>query len=119
MKAKASKTNQSDIHSVSKKKDALQGYPLYPSSEDIFNNSKAEIELEIDPEDISKNKNPNDISDSNNEKDFLSDVSGGDLDFPDTELDDAQKNAGIEDEENSLYSIGGDDHNNLDENQGE
>jgi hypothetical protein len=28
-----------------------------------------------------------------------------------TELDDEQENNGSEDEENNLYSIGGDDHN--------
>jgi hypothetical protein len=30
-------------------------------------------------------------------------------------LDDAQENIGSEDEENNYYSLGGDDHENLDE----
>jgi hypothetical protein len=34
-------------------------------------------------------------------------------------LDDELDIAGNEDEENSHYSIGGDDHNNLDENTGD
>ena len=40
---------------------------------------------------------------------------GSDLDIPGSELDDEQENAGNEDEENNYYSLGGDDHNDLDE----
>jgi hypothetical protein len=53
-----------------------------------------------------------------NEKDFEDDVSGSDLDIPCSELDDEQENIGREDEENNHYSIGGDDHNNLEEDNG-
>jgi hypothetical protein len=41
------------------------------------------------------------------------------LDIPGSELDDAAESTGSEDEENNSYSIGGDDHNNLEENKGE
>jgi hypothetical protein len=41
----------------------------------------------------------------------------GDLDIPGSELDDADENIGEEDEENNFYSLGGDDHNNLEEEQ--
>jgi len=34
-------------------------------------------------------------------------------------LDDEQENVGNEDEENNYYSIGGDNHNNLDEDKDE
>ena len=54
-----------------------------------------------------------------NEKNFEEDVSGGDLDIPGSELDDEQENSGNEDEENNHYSIGGDNHSNLDENAGD
>jgi hypothetical protein len=37
------------------------------------------------------------------------------LDIPGSELDDADENIGEEDEENNFYSIGGDDHNDLEE----
>jgi hypothetical protein len=37
------------------------------------------------------------------------------LDVPGAELDDAEEVNGEEDEENNYYSLGGDDHNNLDE----
>jgi len=40
-----------------------------------------------------------------------------DLDIPGSELDDQQENIGSEDEENNYYSIGGDDHIDLDEEQ--
>ena len=91
---------------------------LYPPSEDIYNQFKKEIE--IDPEDISKKKAPVEINNVRelNEKDFEEDVSGADLDIPGSELDDELENSGSEDEENNHYGIGGDNHSNLDENDG-
>ncbi len=82
-----------------KKKIILPGYPTYPDSEDIYNQAKEE--KEIDPEEISK---------------FKEDVSDDELDIPGSELDDKQEEIGNEDEENNYYSLGGDDHDNLEEN---
>ncbi len=80
-----------------------EGYPLYPPSEDIYN--RAEKEEDIDPENPSMLKAPNEKDpDSNNEKDFSDDVSGDDLDVPGSELDDEQEKIGSEDEENNYYS---------------
>lgn len=95
----------------------LEGYPYYPANEDIY--SKYTEETEINPENIIVKKTPNDTSEGMNEKSFLQDVSGSDLDIPGSELDDAQENIGSEDEENNYYSLGGDDQNKLEENQGE
>lgn len=81
------------------KKIILPGYPTYPDSEDIYNQAKEE--KEIDPEEISK---------------FKEDVSDAELDIPGAELDDKQEEIGSEDEENNYYSLGGDDHDNLEEN---
>ena len=53
-----------------------------------------------------------------NEKDFNEDETGSDLDVPGTELDDDNENIGSEDEENNYYSLGGDNHNDLDEAKG-
>lgn len=39
------------------------------------------------------------------------------FDVPGSELDDEQEEIGSEDEENNYYSIGGDDHLDLDEEQ--
>jgi hypothetical protein len=96
-----------------------KGYPLYPDGEDIYN--KFHKDENLDPEDISKNKESKkpDKLGINNEKDFNDDVSGSDLDIPGSELDEEQENIGSEDEENHYYSLGGDDHNDLDEDKGE
>ena len=90
-------------------------YLLYPPSEDIYCQSKNESD--IDPEDITRLKEANDEDaiGINNEKDFTEDVSGNDLDIPGSELDDEQENIGSEDEENNHYSLGGDNHNDLEE----
>jgi len=92
------------------------GYPHYPPSEDIYQQGKKE--MDINPEDLSKRKTPNETKGSLNEKDFEDDMSGNDLDVPGSELDDQQESIGSEDEENNYYSLGGDNHNNLEEDNG-
>ena len=91
------------------------GYPLYPVNEDIYN--KSQEEQNVNPEDISKHKEPNesDNSELTNEKDFAEHEFGSDLGVPGAELDDEEEAIGSEDEENNYYSLGGDDHNDLDE----
>jgi hypothetical protein len=97
-----------------KKEDAeLPGYPIYPSSEDVY--SKNREERDIDPEDVSKHKTPNEEEGRRNEMNFKEDMTGEDLDIPGSEADEEQENAGSEDEENNFYSLGGDDHENLEE----
>lgn len=93
------------------------GYPLYPDSEDIFKKSKEETDL--NPEDPSKKKATNETADEMNHKSFEQDMSGDDLDVPGSELDDQQEKIGSEDEENNYYSLGGDNHNDLEEDKGE
>ena len=95
--------------------DKKDGYPQYPVNEDIYN--KFNKEYDIDPENISKNKDIISIDKipSWNEKNFDQDHSGMDLDIPGSELDDDQENIGSEDEENNGYSIGGDNHNDLEQ----
>lgn len=94
----------------------LPGYPLHSTTEDAY--SKWKEESEIDPEDITQRKRPNEKPGSKNEKGFADDVSGSDLDVPGSELDDEQEAIGSEDEENNLYSLGGDAHNDLEEDKG-
>ncbi len=119
MKKKADKTNLSAEQADKDVKPDLPGYPLYPASEDIY--SKDKEEENIDPEDISKTKesSQNSKSGKRNKKDLIEDESGSDLDVPGSELDDAQEKVGNEDEENNYYSLGGDDHNDLDEDKGD
>lgn len=89
------------------------GYPLYPPSEDIYN--KGTKVMELNPSDLSKHKTSNEKKGTLNEKGFDDDMSGDDLDVPGSELDDQQESIGSEDEENNYYSIGGDNHNDLEE----
>lgn len=97
-------------------KNKLPDSLLYPPEEDIYR--KFHKESDIDPEDISKKKTPVEINKISelNQKEFDEDMSGDDLDIPGLEFDDELESTGNEDEENSHYSIGGDDHNNLEEN---
>jgi hypothetical protein len=95
------------------------GYPLYPASEDIY--SKFKKDTLVDPEEAAEMQDSMNKAKvhTRNEKDFDDDKSGGDLDVPGSELDNQQEEIGSEDEENNYYSIGGDNHNDLEENRGE
>lgn len=89
------------------------GYPIYPPSEDVFNQWQDDLETGIEdaPEidlplekDLPERKNSPDFTDgeaSGNE--FGS--TGSELDIPGSELDDAQEKIGSEDEENNFYSL--------------
>jgi len=108
MMEKLSKNNYPIVKLEGKDNEiVLPGYPSYSASEDIFNQDKEESE--INPENISAIKKTEELG-VNNEKDFRDDVSGIDIDVPGSELDDAQEEIGSEDEENNLYSLGGDNH---------
>jgi hypothetical protein len=98
---------------------SFPGYPLYPASEDIY--SKYRKDLLIDPEEAAEMQESIDKAKvhTRNEKDFDEDVSGDDLDVPGSELDNQQEAIGSEDEENNYYSLGGDNHDDLEENKGE
>jgi len=111
---KYAQMHEGSILSNEKSANEFPGYPSYAPADDIYNKSKKELDL--NPENPSKQKTPNEIPDKRNEKGFNDDVSGRDLDVPGAELDDEQEDIGNEDEENNFYSLGGDRHNNLDEN---
>ena len=89
---------------------------VYPTADDIYNMSK---EVDIDPEYLVERRSTFEQPGKLNEKNFSEDQVGTDLDVPGAELDDEQEKIGSEDEENNYYSIGGDDHNILDENNGD
>ena len=86
-------------------KIALEDSTLYPPSQDIYN--QFDKEEDINPEDIANKKEIND------------DAAIAGLDIPGSELDDEQEDIGSEDEENNYYSLGGDNHNDLEEDKGE
>jgi hypothetical protein len=90
----------------------LPGYPLYPPEDDIYSRNE---KTDIDPEDPEgkKKKRSYEVPETMNQKDFKDDMSGSDLDIPGSELDDDQEDVGSEDEENNYYSLGGDNHDDL------
>jgi hypothetical protein len=119
MKEKLNERNLNRTGKVNEEKQDPEGYPVYPESDDIY--GKCHKERKINPEDPSRLKEPADIikSGEQNEKEFEDDLSGGDLDIPGSELDDELEFIGGEDEENNYYSLGGDDHNDLEEDRDE
>ncbi len=82
----------------------------YPAKDDIYN--KAQNEVNTNPENISEAK----ISNEDNTESRINEFSEDDV--PGSELDDAREITGNEDEENNYYSIGGDRHEDLEENKG-
>jgi hypothetical protein len=96
---------------MKKEETNMAGYPKYPPSEDIY--AQFEEELILNPEDLTE---PLKNHKAPKTKGFLEKhLDEEDLDVPGAELDDAQEDIGSEDEENNYYSLGGDNHNNLDE----
>lgn len=115
MKEKKDKLNLSENQADNTEENDIQGYPRYPASEDIYENFQEETD--INPEDISKTKASNNTNFSRR-KELDNENSGNDLDIPGSELDDQHEDIGSEDEENNYYSLGGDDHEDLEEDQG-
>jgi hypothetical protein len=80
----------------------------YPASEDIYNQAEK-------TDDVAGDDNPKLKAKSS----VREEIPGDELDVPGAELDDADENVGEEDEENNYYSLGGDNHENLDEDKGD
>jgi hypothetical protein len=76
--------------------------PIYDKKDDIYSRDKEES-LDDEDQPQKKKKSADDKS------------LGADLDIPGSELDDADESIGEEDEENNYYSLGGDDHEDLEE----
>jgi hypothetical protein len=94
---------------ISEEKNNLPGYPPYPPQEDIY---RTDEEADLNPEDLSERKNVFKF----NESQEIGDIeTGEDLDVPGADLDNEQELIGNEDEENNYFSLGGDDHENLEE----
>jgi hypothetical protein len=97
------KANPEDSKKAASPNDEKFPLPEYPASEDIYQKEK-EVEYkgeEDEPEELLKmDKNP---------------ASG--LDIPGSELDDEDEIIGEEDEENNYYSLGGENHEDLEEDQ--
>lgn len=98
------KSPQSPNNTHKDRDENADGYPLYPPNEDIYN--QGQLESDLDPDDLTHKKAPNELPDAPNEKDFNDDKTGTDLDIPGAELDDDMEDVGSEDEENNYYSLG-------------
>ncbi|HEY5368266.1 MAG TPA: hypothetical protein VIJ75_04675 [Hanamia sp.] len=92
-------TNSKDPNNGGKKK--IYGDPEYSAKDDIYNREKEE------------SYNDSELPRQQDGDDRLPLDEG--LDVPGDELDDADEKIGEEDEENNYYSLGGEDHNDLDE----
>lgn len=85
----------------SPQKKKVWGDPEYSAKDDIYNHEEKE------------SFNDDELPAEQDGPDPLSLDEG--LDVPGAELDDPDEKIGEEDEENNYYSLGGDDHNDLDE----
>ena len=88
-----------------KDKEEFPGYPHYPEKEDIYSKEKEE-HLDDEGSLIKEKKKSGKIL-------------GEGLDVPGSELDNQDEAIGEEDEENNYYSLGGDDHDDLEEDKGD
>jgi hypothetical protein len=130
MSNKENKPGKGDHKPVKKEeKEAFPGYPAYPADEDIMNKRNGDKEVDIDMNDLTGSFRHNSElptekhqpADKSNEQEetWCKDKVGDDLDIPGAELDDEAEAIGEEDEENNIYSIGGDRHEDLEEDNGE
>ena len=94
-----------------------EGYPLYPSNDDIY--SKYHEEKSIDPDRISllENSTDDDVFIISDERDFNNDLIDKIIDISESQVGEFQETPDLEDEENTYYSLGGDDHHDLEEDQ--
>ncbi|PZP51894.1 MAG: hypothetical protein DI598_02055 [Pseudopedobacter saltans] len=82
-----------------------EGDPKYSEDEDIFEKGE---NIDVDPDSIDNQKELG--------KKKRHDLDE-DLDVPGADLDDDQEFIGEEDEENNYYSLGGEDHDDLEEDE--
>ncbi|MBC9931672.1 hypothetical protein [Chitinophaga qingshengii] len=120
---------QQDPKKKKKEEEEFPGYPEYPASEDIMNRENRTNEVDLNIDDLTgsfrhnselppeKGKSPSRSGEQ--EETWRQDKTGDDLDVPGAELDDEEEAIGEEDEENNLYSLGGDRHRDLEEDNGE
>ena len=115
MKGKDENGNLSARQENRKNTKNPEGYPLYSAGEDFY--SKYQEDNDVDPDHISESGESieNEEIFANLVMDSSNIVSTDKLDVPGAELDDEQEETGNEDEENNYYSIGGDSHDDPEE----
>ena len=83
--------------------EKFPGYPQYPEKEDIYSREQKErLDEETGETPLKKQARKNRLP-------------GVDMEVPGSELDDKNEAIGEEDEENNYYSLGGENHEDLEE----
>ncbi|MBS0025860.1 hypothetical protein ACTJJ0_09910 [Chitinophaga sp. 22321] len=129
MNNKENKPGKGDQEPLKKEEEEYPGYPEYPADEDIMNKRNRDKEVDLDIDNLSgsfrhnselpiEKRKKTDHKDEQHDT-WRKDKTGDDLDVPGAELDDADEAIGEEDEENNIYSLGGDRHEDLEEDNGE
>lgn len=90
-----------------KEQPKVWGDPSYSEKDDIYSREKKEPLVDSDDSTETKRKA------------VKKPLTGEDLDVPGAELDDQDEEIGEEDEENNYYSIGGENHEDLEEDKGD
>jgi len=127
---KKGKRIDADIEDTSLENNRTDAKITNDESKKITNQSNAiesdeESEISTDPYAVTKEDlnalGTDNLANDEGEDDGLKnrvdpvDFAGQDLDIPGSELDDDSESVGSEDEENNSYSLGGDNHNDLEE----
>lgn len=99
--------------------DEFPGYPVYQACDDIY--MRGSKIRNMNPEDINSYKYlyAADLGKNIHKEKLNNDERIENLDVPGVDLDEGDENVGNEDEENNYYSIGGDNHNDLEEDKSE
>ncbi|WP_298737251.1 hypothetical protein [uncultured Chitinophaga sp.] len=110
-KEQADKPLPPKIDELEEKRDkTFPGYPVYPPGEDIMNRGEKE---DLDVENLSRSDRGKGHKHSPQKPPAPDEEEG--LDVPGAELDNSNEEIGNEDEENNFYSLGGDRHEDLEE----
>lgn len=104
-------TQPTDKTSEQNEDEKFPGYPAYPATEDITYRGEQE---ELDMEQVTRSSRINNELAREEAAVDPAEMDEG-LDVPGAELDDSNEMIGEEDEENNYYSLGGDRHEDLEE----
>lgn len=107
------KKNKNPSPDQNKSNDEIPDALKYPAEEDIYSKGiRTGNTIIEDNADFETGYNG---ADSIEELNFRKKHESGELDVPGSEEDDKSEEIGAEDEENNYYSLGGDNHENLEE----
>jgi hypothetical protein len=115
----ASATEKDFEQQIAHAKDGkdFTGDSEYDSQTNI--SSQFEEEQDLTQAEIERFNDENETSTGFSFRGIRKDDMDNDLDIPGADIDNADEEIGQEDEENNYYSIGGDNHNDLEENKGD